>query len=155
MPKETFYIKGVVHCYFFMCANVFSHCLCGDIALYTTGNTSSRSCSAHFLCKNDLLSQKGGEKKCFVIKQCSLIYVYVYTCILTYVYALLPFSFSHSHVNIVLFKAKDPFFFFLQKTIFEQKAKKKCFVILKEKNSAHSSIYVYRHTYVHCYLFSF
>ena len=141
MSKETFYIKVVVHCHFFMCAHVFSHCSCGDIALYIVGNTSSRSCSAHFLCKNDLLSQKRGKKKCFVIKQCSFIYVYVYTCVLTYVYALLPFSFSHSHVNNVFFKAEDtsscsyfvPFFFFLQKTIFEPKAKKKCFVILKEK----------------------
>ena len=142
-----------------MCAHVFSYCSCGDIALYIAGNTSSRSCSAHFLCKNDLLSQKGGEKKCFVIKQCSFIYVYVYTCILTYVYALLPFSFSHSHVNIVLFKAEDTSSrsyyvpFFLQKTIFEPKAKKKCLVILKEKKQC-PFFYACIQTYI-CALLSF
>ena len=69
--------------------------------------------------------------------------VFVHLCICIYMYTnirirIITLFFSHSHVNIVLFKAEDTsavatvFLFFLQKTIFEPKAKKKCFVILKE-----------------------
>ena len=108
MPKETFCIKGVVHCHFFMCAHDFSHCSCGDIALYTVGDTSSHNCSAHFFCKNDFLSQKGG-KKMFCDK-----IVFVHLCICIYMYTniyirIITHFFSHSHVNIALFTLRTHF----------------------------------------------
>ena len=145
-----------------MCAHVFSYCSCGDIALYIAGNTSSRSCSAHFLCKNDLLSQKGGEKKKFCDK-----IVFVHLCICIYMYTnirirIITLFFSHSHVNIVLFKAEDTFsrsycvpFFFCKKPFLSQRQRKNVLWFWNKKNSAHSSMHAYRHTYVHCYLFPF
>ena len=97
MPKETFCIKGVIDCYFFMCAHVFSHCSCGDILLYIARNTSSCSCSAHFLCKNDLLNQKGGERKMFCDKimfvhLCICIYMYTNICICIITLLSQPFA---------------------------------------------------------------
>ena len=86
MPKETFYIKGVRHCHFFMCAHVLSYCSCGDIILFIAEDTSSRSCCAFFFFlflfgKNDFLSPKGRGKNVLLSNS-----VHSFTYMYTHVY---------------------------------------------------------------------
>ena len=134
---------------------------CGDIALYIAGNTFSRSCSAHFLCKNDFLSQKGGRKmfcdKIVFVHLCICIYTYTNIRIRIITLFFMPFACKYCtfHSKGHPLAVATVFPFFGKNHFLSQRQSKNVLWFWKKTNSAHSSMHVYKHTYVHCYLFLF